>query len=358
MILGDLPMYRRSFAAVLAVILLAGLAPTAFALDELKNTDPEKYYIVLDLGNQVVTVYEKDALGEYTKIVRRFICTSGSTQVDPLDPESVATPTPRGVYKMGARERFGKFANFGGTYARYWTQIIGNIYFHSIMYSRRDINTLQSGAYSDLGRNVSHGCVRLYVEDAKWLYYYAPPGTTVEVTSKRLDSAMKKKLKYSTRFKEYNAFQKRIFDIDEMPNPTAWVVHDGADVRTGSGHSDTRIFRLKEGDEVEVLQTGDPWLKIKFNDREGYVKNCFVTFEKGVMQSSPEADIMRGTYYLFTEPTEKSEPIAKIPFDTSVKILETVAETEKTSWHKIAYENVTGYIKTGWVKKGWGVIRT
>ncbi len=129
-------MVKRALAAILAIILLAGLAPAALALDELKNTDPEKYYIVLDLGNQVVTVYEKDDLGEYAKIVRRFICTSGSTQVDPLDPESVATPTPRGTYKMGARERFGKFANFGGTYARYWTQIIGNIYFHSIIIPR------------------------------------------------------------------------------------------------------------------------------------------------------------------------------------------------------------------------------
>ncbi len=350
-------MLKRCSAAILAIILLAGFSSAASARDELKNTDPEKYYIQLDLGNQIVTVFERDELGEYTKIVRRFICTSGSTTPDPSDPEGGSTPTPRGIYKMGARERFGKFANFGGTYARYWTQIIGHIYSHSIMYSRRDINTLQSGAYSDLGRNVSHGCVRLYVEDAKWLYYYAPPGTTVEVTSKRADATLKKKLKYSTKFKEYNAFQKRIHDTEELPNEKAWVVYDGADVRTGSGHSDSRLFRLKEGEEVEVIQMGDPWLKIKRGDREGYVKNCYVTFEKGVLQSTPEADIMRGTYYLFTEPTEKSDPIAKIPFDTSVKILETVAESEKTSWHKIAYENVTGYVKSSWIKKGWGVIR-
>lgn len=39
------------------------------------------------------------------------------------------------------------------------------------------------GAYwhEDFGTPVSHGCVNLSVEDAKWLYYWAPIGTVVEV---------------------------------------------------------------------------------------------------------------------------------------------------------------------------------
>lgn len=167
----------------LAVIAALSVPRPAKALDELKNTDPDKYYILLDLRNQIVTVYERDEAGEYTRIVRRFLCTTGRTELDPEDPEDEGTPTPSGIWKIGGRERFGKFANFGNEYARYWTQIVGDIYFHSIMFSSRDVNTLKRGAFNNLGDNVSHGCVRLYVEDAKWLYYYACPGTTVEVST-------------------------------------------------------------------------------------------------------------------------------------------------------------------------------
>ena len=71
---------------------------------------------------------------------------------------------------MGARERFGKFAAFAGEYARYWTQVVDGIYFHSIMFSQRDITKLKSSPYRNLGSKGSHGCIRLYVEDAKWLY--------------------------------------------------------------------------------------------------------------------------------------------------------------------------------------------
>lgn len=141
---------RRGLSLLVCVLTVFALLlqpDTAHALDELKNTDPDKYYILLDLRNQIVTVYERDDAGAYTRIVRRFLCTTGRTEVDPEDPEDEATPTPKGIWKMGGRERFGKFANFGNEYARYWTQIVGDVYFHSIMFSRRDVNKLKSGAY-------------------------------------------------------------------------------------------------------------------------------------------------------------------------------------------------------------------
>lgn len=47
----------------LAVIAALSVPRPAKALDELKNTDPDKYYILLDLRNQIVTVYERDEAG-------------------------------------------------------------------------------------------------------------------------------------------------------------------------------------------------------------------------------------------------------------------------------------------------------
>jgi len=96
---------KKYLSVLLAILFTFSIffpAKQAQAKDELKNTDPDKYYIVLDLTNQVITVYEKDEAGEYTRIVRRMLCTTGADD----------TPTPTGTYRLGAKEHFGKFANF------------------------------------------------------------------------------------------------------------------------------------------------------------------------------------------------------------------------------------------------------
>ncbi len=362
-------MLKKIFGLILTAALVFSLFPaaTALASDELKNTDPEKYYIVLDLKNQIVTVYEKDKDGEYTKIVRRFLCTSGKTEPkmmpDPAnptgppieDPDNPATPTPLGIWKVGGRERFGKFAAFGGEYARYWTQIVGGVYFHSIMFDKRDINYMQSGAFRRIGSKASHGCVRLYVEDAKWLYYYACPGTTVEVTDKLpSNNAARKKLKTKLSFSTYNAFQKKIYDIGELPNPIAWVVKDKAEMRTGNGGETDRIVkRIPEGEQVEVLQVAEPWCKIKHGGREGYMRTAYITFEQGKMNSKADADIVKKTAWMYTAASEKSEQITKVPSYSSIKII----EPDKDGWTKIQYWDETGYIQTKFLTKGWGVIR-
>lgn len=337
---------------ILTVLAILAVPGTADARDELKNTDPDKYYILLDLRNQIVTVFERDESGEYTRIVRRFLCTTGRTEVDPEDPEDEATPTPKGIWKIGGRERFGKFANFGSEYARYWTQIVGDIYFHSIMFSRRDVNTLKRGAYSNLGKNVSHGCVRLYVEDAKWLYYYACPGTTVEVsTSEPSQSALRKALKSSLSFSDYNALQKAFYDEPEPPNPSAWVTVDGARMRKEGKDSAPSVKKLALGTEVEVLLEGDAWVKVRCDGREGYIKRGYISMVEGQLDTREDANLIRQTVWLMTAPGNDGERIVKVPTDTSVRILET---TEDGAYIKIEYWGETGYIRANAVKQGWG----
>lgn len=348
-------MKRRLFCLLFAALLaLMAFPATGAARDELKNTDPDKYYILLDTNNQIVTVYERDDAGEYTRIVRRFLCTTGRTELDPEDPEDQGTPTPRGIWKIGGRERFGKFAAFAGEYARYWTQIVGGNYFHSIMFGRRDINTLKASPYHSLGNNISHGCVRLYVEDAKWLYYYACPGTTVKVsTTEPRNRELAEALKSDLSFKNYNALQKGFYDAEELPNFTAWTVMEDADMRTGNGSNDSRIAKLPLGTAVEVLQVGDPWCKIKYNKREGYIRTAYITFEEGVMQSREDADILRGTTYLQAAPDRKADVLFKVPAFTSVKVLESSTE----DWLKVEVWGKQGYLPARVVIKGWGQIR-
>jgi len=362
-------MRKKVIAMLLALVLIIAAFPTAaLAKDQLKNTDPERYYIWLDTKNQIVTVYERDENGEYTKIVRQFLCTSGRTQkkIDPetgevmIDPKTgkpdAGTPTPAGTWKIGSRERFGKFASFGGEYARYWTQIVGGVYFHSAMFSARDVDHFKRGAWSGLGSAGSHGCVRLYVEDAKWLYYYACPGTTVEVTTggeSRND--LKKALRTELSFDLYNEMQKNIYDNPEEPNRHAWVVVDGAALRTGNGSNDSIIKKLPEGAEVEVLQEGDPWAKVLADGKEGYIKRGYLTYTQGVLETTPEADVIEDTVHMYTGPSEDSTKICKVPHDTVVRVLEV---DEEAGWTKIQYWASIGYVRNDWLVKDWGVITT
>ena len=349
-------MIKRFLFLLVVAIMLCGIvfAPhPALAYDELKNTDPDKYYILLDLKNQIGTVFEKDENGEYTKVVRRFICTSGRTEIDPLIPEDKGTPTTKGIWKIGGRERFGEFTAFDGTFAQYWTQIVGGVYFHSIMYDRRDVNTLQSGAFRRLGKNGSHGCVRLYVEDAKWLYYYACPGTTIKVsTTEESNSEMRKLLKSKMSFKDYKAFQMNFYDEPELPNPLAWVVKEDAEIRTGNGSNDSVVKRLPIGTEVEVLQIAEPWVKVKFDKREGYMRTAYISFKQGVIMSKEDADILKRTEYMYAEANEDSEYITKVPAYSAVEVI----EADKDGWTKVSYWGEEGYVETKALTKGWGII--
>ncbi len=129
------------------------------------------YRVVVDLRYQLVIVFEKDAQGQYLIPVRYMVCSSGGN----------GNSTPTGTFKSGDHKvRFGLFVN-DNVYGQYWTQITGRIYFHSLLYSARNAKTYTTSSYKNLGKAASHGCVRLLVPDARWLYYNIAPGTEVEV---------------------------------------------------------------------------------------------------------------------------------------------------------------------------------
>lgn len=166
--------------------MMGATALADFEEPEMENTDPERYFLQVDFTNQVVTAYERDAFGEYSVVARQMICSSGARK----------TPSPSGTFQMGAgRERFGYFTKFK-CYAQYWSQLTRNIYFHSVLYTRRDTSSLIKSSYRNLGKAVSHGCIRLLPEDAKWVYTNICEGTTVNLTRKiPKDAELTKSLK-------------------------------------------------------------------------------------------------------------------------------------------------------------------
>lgn len=137
------------------------------------------YRLVVDVDQQKVFAYAWDGEG-YTSLVREMICSTGT----------IETPTPVGVYseKTGPLNVWHKFRAYN-CWAQYSYVIQGGILFHSVLYYNRVDETtgeethgyLDRASLENLGTRQSHGCVRLAVEDAQWIYNNCPRNTEVEV---------------------------------------------------------------------------------------------------------------------------------------------------------------------------------
>ena len=134
-----------------------------------KQNGISQYYIKINYTANVVTIYTKDADGNYTIPVKALVCSTGT-----------ATPTS-GVYKMSNKYRW-HLLN-GGVYGQYCTRITGHILFHSVPYATNSPDSLKYTAYDKLGTKASAGCVRLTVQDAMWIYNNCASGTYVEFYS-------------------------------------------------------------------------------------------------------------------------------------------------------------------------------
>ena len=69
----------------------------------------------------------------------------------------------------------------GPSYGQYCTRIVGGILFHSVAGYNYTSYNLPASEYNKLGQPASHGCVRLNVRDAKWIYDNCGLGMTVVI---------------------------------------------------------------------------------------------------------------------------------------------------------------------------------
>lgn len=85
-----------------------------------------------------------------------------------------STPTVEGVFRVGSK---GYYFDSGDSRCYWWTQFYNDYLFHSVLYNK------YNGALMDgrLGMGLSHGCVRLDINNAKWIYDTIPSGSTVVV---------------------------------------------------------------------------------------------------------------------------------------------------------------------------------
>jgi lipoprotein-anchoring transpeptidase ErfK/SrfK len=120
-------------------------------------------WIDVSIAAQRVTVFDANRL-----IVKQFVCSTGSPGND----------TPTGTFQIQDRgESFFNKASQEGGY--YWTQFYGDYLFHSVPFDK-DQN-LEPEEAAKIGTPASHGCVRLLMDDAKWIYDNIPRGTVVTI---------------------------------------------------------------------------------------------------------------------------------------------------------------------------------
>ena len=105
------------------------------------------YYIKVNRQANCVTIYKKDAAGNYTVPVKAMTCSVGLTG-----------ETPLGVTKITARYLWRPL--FGGTYGQYTVRFNGHILFHSVPYTQTTKDSLMEGQFNMLGQPASQGCVQ------------------------------------------------------------------------------------------------------------------------------------------------------------------------------------------------------
>ncbi len=126
----------------------------------------DTFYVKVNTIANVVNVYIKDEAGNYTTPYKVMVCSTGRS-------------TPKtGKYELSDKLRW--HALFGNVYGQYCSRITGNILFHSVPYTKQSPDSLEYEEYDKLGTSASSGCVRLTVEDTKWIYDNCPKGTYIE----------------------------------------------------------------------------------------------------------------------------------------------------------------------------------
>ncbi len=140
----------------------------------------QKPYIIHVIRNQnVVVVYGLDENGEYTEVIKSFICSTGA-----------GNATPVGTFQTTKGTTWGLL--YGGVWGQYTTRIVSDILFHSVPYFSKNKGDLEWEEYNKLGTQASMGCVRLTVRDARWIFNHCPAGTTVKIYDGDLPSEISK----------------------------------------------------------------------------------------------------------------------------------------------------------------------
>lgn len=119
-----------------------------------------KFLVITSIKNKFTYIYENK--NNIWELQFKWSCTVGKP----------STPTIKGVFKVGT-----KYPAIGddNTSVKYAINIIGEYYYHSILYDAKGLNIKDDS----LGVAISHGCIRLATSSAKWIFDNVDIGSTI-----------------------------------------------------------------------------------------------------------------------------------------------------------------------------------
>lgn len=209
---------KKHISIILTLVLFVACIPMSVAY-----AYSMPYYITVDLSNNIVTVYS--TLDD--SVVRQMICSSGTLKYE----------SPTGTYYMPKKRKSterGDWYTFEDGYGKYGSRIVGNYLFHSYLFLTKNDEDVDWETYQAMGTNASHGCIRLYIEDAKWIADNCLAGTRV-------------KLYHTDTRYEY---------IKERLYAETFTIDDGITYNEflSAASSDDELGFNSEGEEVVALQ--------------------------------------------------------------------------------------------------------
>jgi len=152
--------YKPATQSLLTANALSSKATYENTVNSVENISNTNNFILVNLSEQIVYIFY--GTNHNWKLINTFSCASGR-------PE---TPTISGHFFVGVK---GLYFKSGETvYCKYFSQISGNYLFHSILYDKNG-NILDG----DLGAVASHGCIRLALQNAEYIYDNIPIGSGI-----------------------------------------------------------------------------------------------------------------------------------------------------------------------------------
>jgi lipoprotein-anchoring transpeptidase ErfK/SrfK len=163
---SNIPSSKQSASSKIPVISSENAPSLNTAMDQKAQqfTSNTRYLILVDLQSQTVGIYNGSK--EHWMLVHSYMCSSGSGGED-ATPTGTFTIQGRGTWSFNQTVQEG---------AEWWTQFSGDFLFHSL-----PMNQNHEVIDPTLGVPASHGCIRLAIENAKWIYDNIPRGTKVYI---------------------------------------------------------------------------------------------------------------------------------------------------------------------------------
>lgn len=259
---------------------------------EVKSKE-QPYLIKVNRVHNTITIYEKGEDGKYSVPIKAMVCSVGKK----------GTQTKLGTFQTKAKYRWKEL--MGKVYGQYSTRIVGGILFHSVYYyTNGNPATLATKEYNNLGSEASHGCIRLTVEDAKWIYDNCPLGTTVVVYDDKsspgpLGKPEAIKLPSTVRWDPTdpdvkNPYYKKLPSISGTKNKSvAWGTEvdllEGVKAKSSVGLDITS--RLVVEGEINPYKSGDYWITYKVTDS---LQRTSMNKIKVTVKRSKKAPILEG----------------------------------------------------------------